>query len=572
MRNWIKKLARWFNGMKYRKKLRLVLILVSLLPLAIVCIYMISGFYNMMTGKELESIQVSLTQTCNTIENQAEIYENLLNYSVFDEDLQEVLDQEQSRNYESYNRYVNVVDPILNRPKFYHDGVSRMTIYADNIEIAHDTTLAPLAEIENRSWYGQLKETDGCLWVWPNDAAENSELLVIRRFPGYRETEAYLGLYCNVEKLTESLKYYQRDGGGMLLADAQNHIILSYSELEGNDKIGSIEDVENNYHYIRQKIQGLPLNVYIFVEESEFSSGFYELMGTVMLVVAGCLFFVIIISKFMSGLLVKRIELLTGCVNQVEAGNMEINIQDDNADEVGILIRSFKKMLGQLNRLINEVYQGKIKQQDLEMQALQAQINPHFLYNTLSLINWKAISAGEEDISRVTLALSDYYRTTLNKGEILITVGGEITNIKSYLEIQRMMHDYEFDVEFQVDQTLFPYLMPKLTLQPLVENALEHGLDVKEEGEKRLTISCQQNYDDIIITVYDTGVGMDEETVEKLLKTKSKGYGVRNVNDRLALMYGENYTLHIESYPGTGTRVKIHIPKKTAMEGKDIKK
>ncbi len=549
-----------------------MLVLVSLLPLTIVCVYMIIGFYKMMTGKEFESIQVSLTQTCNTIENQAEIYENLLNYSVFDENLQEVLDSEQTRNYESYNRYVNVVDPILNRPKFYHDGVSRMTIYADNIETAHDTTLAPLSEIENRSWYEQLKETDDCIWVWPDDSGDYSELLVIRKFPGYRDTEAYLGLYCDVQQLTESLKYYQREGGGMLLADARNHIILSHSEFEGKDKIGSIRDVENNYRYIKQKIQGLPLNVYIFVEESEFSSGFYELMGTVMLVVAGCLFFVIIISKFMSGLLVKRIELLTGCVNQVEAGNMEINIQDDNADEVGILIRSFKKMLGQLNRLINEVYQGKIKQQDLEMQALQAQINPHFLYNTLSLINWKAISAGEEDISRVTLALSDYYRTTLNKGEILITVGGEITNIKSYLEIQRMMHDYEFDVEFQVDQTLFPYLMPKLTLQPLVENALEHGLDVKEDGEKRLTISCQQNYDDIIITVYDTGVGMDEETVEKLLKTKSKGYGVRNVNDRLALMYGENYTLHIESYPGTGTRVKIHIPKKTTTDGKDIRK
>ena len=150
--------------------------------------------------------------------------------------------------------------------------------------------------------------------------------------------------------------------------------------------------------------------------------------------------------------------------------------------------------------------------------------------------------------------------------EQYISIDGEIRNIQSYLQIQEMMHDYNFEVEYQIDPTLLTYTIPKLTLQPLVENALEHGLDVKEEGEKKLSISCQQLHDDIIITVRDTGVGMDAEIVQKLLQTKEKGYGVGNVRDRLALMYGANYTLHIESYPGVGTRVKIHIPKNTAVE------
>lgn len=245
---------------------------------------------------------------------------------------------------------------------------------------------------------------------------------------------------------------------------------------------------------------------------------------------------------------------------------MEINIDDNSRDEIGVLVRSSHTMLQDVKRLISEVYQSKIVQQELEMIALQAQINPHFLYNTLSLINWKALSAGEEDISTVTLALSDYYRTTLNKGKNIITIGGELTNIKSYLEIQLMMHDYDFEVEYQIDSDLQSYWMPKLILQPLVENCLEHGLDVKESGEKKITISCYQSKKDIILTVEDTGVGMDEETVANMTTFNATGYGVKNVNDRLALLCGKNYSLHIESTLGVGTKIQINIPKKISEE------
>lgn len=200
------------------------------------------------------------------------------------------------------------------------------------------------------------------------------------------------------------------------------------------------------------------------------------------------------------------------------------------------------------------------------MKALQAQINPHFLYNALSLINWKAIGAGEEDISKITLLLSDFYRTTLNKGESIITIEGEIKNIKSYIEIQLIMHDYDFEVEYQIDVGSMEYLMPKLILQPLVENALEHGLDLKEEGEKKLVLSCQETSEDIVLAVLDTGVGMDAMTTNSLVNTHMTGYGVHNVNDRLMLFYGENYKLHIVSYPGVGTKVEIHIPKKLEIQ------
>lgn len=546
--------------------MNLVLVLVGLLPLVIVSAFMIRGFRKMLTEKELESMEVSLNQTCDTIDRQVEIYTNLLNYIVFDNELQEILEREETQDYQSYNNYVNIVDPILTTPKFYHDGISRLTIYSDNVTIAHDTTMAPLDEIRDKQWFEELRNTPGGIWVWPDEGRD--EILLIRKFPGYRETEAYLGLYCELENLMEPLYFFKKDGSGILLTDDQDQILYAQSYLEDPQEISAIGEIEETYPHMSRKIEDLPLYTYIYMDRSSVYSGFYKTMGNIIWVVLICLAVIIIISGSMSRLLVKRIEHLTTCINQVESGNMEIDIEDSSSDEIGIMIRSFRKMLAQIQRLISEVYESKITQQKLEMTALQAQINPHFLYNTLSLINWKAISVGEDDISMITLALSDYYRTTLNKGENFITVSGEMVNIQSYLAIQLIMHDYEFDVKYQVDSSLGEYRMPKLILQPLIENALEHGLDVKEEGEKKIIISCRQSETDIIWTVEDTGVGMDDDTAQNLIKTNAKGYGVKNVNDRLALLYGENYELYIESCLGEGTKVTIHIPKSGPSEGR----
>lgn len=545
-----------FRNLKYRRKLNLVFFLVGLLPVGVMTAYMIYGFRDILLEREYESMQVSLEQACEGIDQQVEIYNNLLSYSVFDYNLQKFLETEQTATYQSYNDYVNFIDPILNTPKFYHSGVNRMTIYSENIKIPHDVTLAPLDEISGRDWYEKLAETSGEIWVWPEEGRE--EILAIRRFPGYWESEAYLGLYCDVASLTAPLGYFNKEGAGLLLVDEEEKILYS-SDKAAQPK--TIREIEENYTYMEQKLDNLPLHTYIYMEKNAIYAEFYGMLGQILLMGCMTLGSIILISRYMSRMLVRRIEYLTTCVNRVDAKDMVLDIEDNSSDEVGVLIRSFRKMLEEIQRLVSEVYQGKIIQQELEMQALQAQINPHFLYNTLSLINWKAISVGEEDISKVTLALSDYYRTTLNKGETFITVEGEVLNIKAYLEIQLMMHDYEFEVEYHIDESLKSYWMPKLILQPLVENALEHGLDVKEEGEKRVIISCRQDNRDMIWIVQDTGVGMEESMVHNLVKTHTTGYGVRNVSDRLVLLYGENYVLHIESCPDVGTTVEIHIPK-----------
>lgn len=232
-------------------------------------------------------------------------------------------------------------------------------------------------------------------------------------------------------------------------------------------------------------------------------------------------------------------------------------------------MRSFRRMMDEINRLIDQVYVNKIALKEFELKALQAQINPHFLYNTLSAINWMAIRSNQKEISKVTLALSTFYRTALSKGEDMVTVESCLQNIEAYLEIQLVMHDNGFEVQWETDSSVKNEKVPKLLLQPVVENALEHGLDVKEEGEKLLKIFILDEGDEFVMAVEDNGPGMEPEKAKNLVTYQAKGYGLKNVNDRIRLLYGESYGVSIFSRPGEGTRVEIRLPKEKGGLKKD---
>lgn len=563
MMRWLKKLCHRIKELKYGRKLYLVLGLVGLLPVITIGSYMVYGFRDILSGKEYEMMDVSLNQVCAALEKQSDIYRNLSDYLVFDQELRDILERSQTSEYDTYSSYVDIVDPVLSAPKFYHSGINRITIYADSIKIAHDTTLAPLSEIEGQKWFAQLTELDS-MWVWADD--EGEELLLVRKFPGFSEKAAYLGIYCDIDTFTESLGYFEKEGAGILLLDSRGEILRAESnDIDAVPKVYPA-DVKEKYQYTEQQVAGMPMSVSIYMEKRALYSEFQDMLLRIAGVVAVSVVLILLISRYMSRILVRRIERLTASVEQVEPNDMILDIEEEPLDEIGILIRSFHKMLGQIQSLIQKVYQSKITQQKLEMEALQAQINPHFLYNTLSMINWKAIRAGEKDISKIALSLSSFYRTTLNKGESFITVDGEIRNIRSYLEIQQMMHDYEFEVEYHIEVQETSRQIPKLILQPLVENALDHGIDLKEEGEKRITLSCREDAGDILFIIEDTGVGMDDDTLTKLTVTHEIGYGVNNVNDRLRILYGDAYGLQFTSSPGAGTEVRIRIPKNAVVE------
>lgn len=209
---------------------------------------------------------------------------------------------------------------------------------------------------------------------------------------------------------------------------------------------------------------------------------------------------------------------------------------------------------------------NKIALKEFELKALTAQINPHFLYNSLSIINWMAIRSHQKEISKVTLSLSMFYRTALSKGQDMVTVDNCIQNIRAYLDIQLVMHDNDFQVIWVIDPEVKGDIVPKLLIQPVVENALEHGLDMKEEGEKILKLIFVQDGTDVLLAVEDNGPGMEQKEADKLVTYQASGYGLKNVNDRIKLLYGDSYEIRVLSKVGEGTRVEMRIPRKLAGE------
>ena len=286
----------------------------------------------------------------------------------------------------------------------------------------------------------------------------------------------------------------------------------------------------------------------------------WQMIFGIIVVALICIVASICVVTMISKLMVGGMEELTANMAKIGPGHMEINVTSDAKDEVGELIRGFGKMIDEINRLINEVYESKISQKEYEMKALQAQINPHFLYNSLSLINWKALEAEQTDISRITLRLSSFYRTALNKGRNVLKISDEINNVKAYIDIQLMMHDNDFDVDIDVDEEILEYETLNLILQPLIENSIDHGIDLLEDRRGRIQITGKRVDNCIYLSVEDNGVGMDEEKAEVILTQGSKGYGVRNVNQRIQLYYGKEYSLKVESIVGVGTKMTICIP------------
>ena len=231
--------------------------------------------------------------------------------------------------------------------------------------------------------------------------------------------------------------------------------------------------------------------------------------------------------------------------------------------EVQELSNSFGHMVVRIQELMTTVREEEINLRKTELKALQAQINPHFLYNTLDSIAWMCEQGRTADAVKMIHALARLFRISISKGHELIPISKEIEHAESYLQIQKYRYKNKFTYEFDVDPECLDYLCNKITLQPIIENAINHGLDLMVE-EGHIDVRVRQDGGDIVFFVQDNGVGMTPEQIEAIMQRGPKdrtGIGIKNVNDRLKIYFGKNYGLHITSEPDVGTCVEIRMPK-----------
>ncbi|HEX7056179.1 MAG TPA: sensor histidine kinase [Bacilli bacterium] len=273
--------------------------------------------------------------------------------------------------------------------------------------------------------------------------------------------------------------------------------------------------------------------------------------------------FTLPLSFWAAGSATKRIRQLTRHVRQVKQGNFELSRLPASADEIGQLTHHFHLMVQSISDLMTENYKMGSEIKDKELKALQAQINPHFLYNTLDLINVLAIERGAEEISRVVDELAVFYRLSLSKGEDIVTLENELKHVEAYVRIQNRRFGGGIELIIDVPCELYDCKIPKITLQPLVENSILHGILETDKQRGTIRIQARKEEYDVIITVEDNGVGMTAEQLAAIFKgngsKKTGGFGVGNILDRIRLYYGNQYGLQFDSAPNAGTRATLRI-------------
>ncbi|GKH46480.1 sensor histidine kinase [Anaerotruncus massiliensis (ex Togo et al. 2019)] len=340
-----------------------------------------------------------------------------------------------------------------------------------------------------------------------------------------------------VEEILKMRDTYLRD-------DVNNRIYTrNYSELTGWSAVGVVNVDE------------------LIKDKSSIIDFYFRLAGISIL-------FAMTFAVLISTTITNPIKMLENTMHEVEVGNFDVRSEIELNNEIGHLSKTFNVMISRIKDLMEKTVRDEEEKRRSEIRALQAQINPHFLYNTLDTIIWMSAGGKNDEVVEVTSALARLFRTSISKGENLVTLLNEVENIKSYLTIQKMRYEDKLSWRVDVPPGLLGLMTPKLILQPIVENAVYHGVKMSQAGGE-IAISARTEGERLTITIADSGVGMTAEQLEQLFVPRpdtDRGIGVINVNNRIRLCFGEEYGLHYFSAPGEGTRVEIWLP---VIEGGD---
>lgn len=298
-------------------------------------------------------------------------------------------------------------------------------------------------------------------------------------------------------------------------------------------------------------------------------------MCVVMLAVTG---FVLAAARKMVGRLYRPINKIISKMNDVTEGDLSTRIHtiDTDSDSQKLAV-GFNRMMDEIDLLMDQVKEEEQQMMQVQLNALQSQIQPHFLYNTLECIHWQAVTDGSRKISAMVKALAQYYRICLSGGQDVISLETELSHVRNYLIIQNMRYDNIIELRLRVEEAYLSTRIPKLTLQPLVENSIYHGIRVKEGRKGVIEITARESGEDLVLLVEDDGQGMSPEEIRVMNENirefdRTMGYGINNVNKRLELLFGEQYGLRFAPRKGGGLSVEIRLPgpgngKKSSLSG-----
>lgn len=381
-------------------------------------------------------------------------------------------------------------------------------------------------------------------------------------------------VYFNAERIQKTLESYQNQLKGyiLVLGPAGEVLFDSSDRYYGArypyaDKIDSLYDTAmlEQESYVTTLTQSQAGYMVVGIApKAEVAEAYQGLKRTVSLISAICIVTVLLVPILVVINFAKRTNKIIRFMRKVESGDLSARIQDEKEDELGQISRSFNDMLDELTRHIDRVYKAEIKQKHTELAALQARVNPHFLYNTLEVIRMRAVSQGAKDVGEMIYSLSVLFKSFVQpKGEN--TLKDELETSRLYLELFRIRYKDKLSYEITCDESLASRRIMRMALQPIIENYVVHGLEPRR-SDNRIRISVWQTVDRVRIQVEDNGSGIDPERLESIRlamdspEEAGESFGLRSVHERLKLLYGMDYGIEITSTPGVGTIVTLEFP------------
>ncbi len=560
-----------------------VFIIVSLLLATFYVVYRVN-----LEKQQMYSLNQNYTQNYEGISSNVERMEKLSRqFSVgLSLEMMQIFGEDSLKDdmamFEDLTEYTNTLE-------FSMGDISIFYYIDDDFVVVHQNGLhyRPIKSIESEDWYEKLKENNGrnTWFSFQKDEyfPENKTLSLARYITDRNDYRNQIGVLVFSMDTSTLLRSFTKitEQQVMYLADENGTIIASSEALENNPKWGQESNSQSSMdaYEVWKNEQGKFLIRRCEIDDTGIylvSLVPYEYMGAIyksfLFWVLGGYFLILLLAAFYISFMSKRLtiplkKLAESISTATVSGKLECLEIDSTEKEICTLVDAYNMLIQKIEILLKQQYSlGKEKQQ-AELMALQSQINPHFLYNTLEMVNWMAERNEKENVQTVIQKMSTFYRLVLSKGKDIVTIREELALCETYLTIQQMRFQGRIQYERDVDDEILDYLIPKITLQPFVENAILHGIIASIEGRGTLSINGWEEDGRIILAVMDDGAGMAEEDREKS-NSKGSHYGMKNIGLRLSVYYQEDIKIEVESTKGVGTCVSINIP----MWPKDTKR
>lgn len=597
----MKKIRRWLNGLSVKAKLIIYAYAIITPVLILICGILMVHNYKQASTDQLENNRANVESLAENISLLQTDVKDYTTYICINQEIRELLSERNPRLYNADARLwqnngpMEVVQDMISM----RGEIKTIAIYPENgirpylRGMDGSVNLSTVEDIKQTEIYQETVDTKlGMIWKsvdagggGPYLANFSDKVVLCREIYDLSRKKRLGFIVIGVGKskfeelMTNMVK--EEDGEAVMVLDPHTGELVT---------VGEVDDELKNYltadEFLEQDYRE---------REGDFKWGKYEIIctqlnkdgsivckiiprrqmqaqiGSVVYMPLALLFGLLLgmfpLLMIISNLVTKPLRKVSEAILKFSAGDFEQQVEVETDDEVGQVAKCFNEMVGEIKKLIDENYVITLSEKESELAALQAQINPHFLYNTLDSLYWQATEAGNDEIAESILSLSSLFRLTLNQGRSIITVEKEFELVREYLKIQKMRFPRKLNYELYIADEIKDAKIPKLIIQPFVENAIVHGFE-NVSKPCQLTITGERIGDHIRFEIKDTGVGMKQEQIDALWESEPVNYSkqrigryaIKNIRERLQLKYHEQYSLKIESVVGEGTTVILEIP------------